>query len=115
MNKKIIAENIDFADSEYKSFHMSEEAVLTVYLKSWDAKLLIITFTHVIQFSYQLGSDPSNLFEIEDSPVLKSILVEAYGGIPNNNPFKLFIIEDIDKFPFIQVVAESVTVIKDRS
>jgi hypothetical protein len=113
MKKKLAAEHIDFADSEYISFHMSEDSTLTIYLKSWNAKSLRIVFSHAIQFSYKLASDPSNLFQIEDNRDLEKMLVETHGHVPPNHPFKLFVIEDIDDFPFIQVVAESVVVVKE--
>ena len=112
MNKKPVFDYIDFADSEYLSFHISEDATLTIYLKSWDAKFLNLIFNHVVQFSYKLGSDPSNLFEKKNSHELEKILLEIYGIVPADNTFKLFILEDIDDFPFIQVVAESVSVVK---
>jgi hypothetical protein len=113
MNKKLAAKHIGFADSEYKSFHMSEDATLTIYLKSWDAKTLRIVFTHAIQFFYTLGNEPSDLFEIENSPEVDKMLIERYGRIPPDNSLKLFVLEDIDDFAFIQVVAESVDVFKE--
>ncbi|WP_068468620.1 hypothetical protein [Candidatus Protochlamydia phocaeensis] len=116
MNKKIIAEHIDFADSEYRSLYMSEDATLTVYLKSWDAKILKIIFSNTIQFSYKLESVTKQLYELPNgSSFLNEALLQAYGYMPSSYPYKLFHLEDIDNFPFIQVVAESVTVIKDRS
>lgn len=36
MHKKRITSNVSFADSEYKSFHMTEEANLAIYMKSWE-------------------------------------------------------------------------------
>ena len=52
-------------------------------------------------------------FILSDSPFLDEALSREYIEIPIDHPFKLFQIEDIYDFPFIQVVAESVTVIKE--
>jgi len=87
MKKKLAAEHIDFADSEYQYFK-SENRDITVFLESWDAKQLRLLFTRVIHFLYQPGSGPAELFEIEDSPILQKI-VDEYGGDPAEK-FKLF-------------------------
>jgi hypothetical protein len=114
MNKILAAEHIDFADSEYKSFHMSEDDILTLYLKSWDAKSLKIVFSQVIQFLYKLGDLSKDLYQSSnESAFLNAALSEKYIKIPLNHPYKLFELEDIHGFPFIQVVAESVNVIKE--
>lgn len=115
MSKKLAAEHIDFADSEYKSFYMSENYTLTVKMNSWKETPLSLIFSHAIQFSYKLGDVPKDLYEIsnEDSTFLREALLMKYGYIPSDHPFKLFQIEDIDDFPFIQVVAESVNVVKE--
>jgi hypothetical protein len=114
MNKKIAFEHIDFADSEYKSLFMSEDATLTVCLKSWDTKILKIIFSNTIQFSYKLESTTKQLYELTgDFPFLNEALLQEYGYIPSQHPYKFFQLEDIDNFPFIQVVAESVTVVKE--
>lgn len=113
MNNKVVAENIDFADSEYKSFAMAEDATLTICLKSWDAKTLKIIFFKTIQFSYRLESTTKQLYEMTEGSFLNEALMQEYDYIPTMYPYKLFQLEDIDDFPFIQVVAESVTVIKE--
>ncbi len=113
MEKKRMGIGIDFADSEYRSFQMSEDASLTIYLNSWDAKTLRIVFSHVIQFSYKLASDPQSLYELVNHPFLNESLMEIYGRIPPNDKFKFFQFEDIDDFPFIQLIAESVSIFKE--
>lgn len=73
----------------------------------YHAKILEISFKHVIQFSYQLGSGPAELFEKENSADLEKILIESYGYIPLDKTFKFYTLEDIDDFPFIQIIAEA--------
>jgi hypothetical protein len=62
INKVLATEHVDFADSEYESFDMSENAILTIYMKSWQNKPLRIIFAEVIQFSYKLGDFPKDLY-----------------------------------------------------
>lgn len=109
MKKKVISD-IDFADSEYQSFNLSKDRILTVFLSSWNAKPLRIIFQHVVNLVYNSGSDPKNLFEVENSPKLEEITKELYGSSPYQKRFKLFVLEDIDDDSVLQVVAESVTV-----
>lgn len=115
MNKKKIDSEIDFADSEYKSFNMSENYILTINMNNWQEKSFKIIFVNTIQFVYKLGDIPKGVFELsnDDSSFFNEALLLEYGYMPSQHPFKLFQLEDIDDFPFIQVVAESVTVVKD--
>jgi hypothetical protein len=113
MNKKFAAEHIDFADSEYKFFHMSEDAILTIYMNSWQEIPLKLIFSHTVQFLYTLGDVPKDLYEISNNSSLDEMLLKMYGYKPKDHPFKLFHLEDIYDFPFIQVVAESVVVVKE--
>ncbi len=114
MNKRKLSLGISFADSEYKSFQMSENSVLTIRMLSWQAQPFQVVFSHAIQFLYRLGDVPKDLYELSNySPFLEDSLLQEYGYIPPSHPFKLFQIEDIDDFPFIQVVAESASIVKD--
>lgn len=113
MNKKTALEFIDFADSEYRSFSMSEDSNLTIYMKNWKEEPLRLFFKHTIQFAYHLGDVPKDLYEILDSSFLNSALQKQYMKVPLVHPYKHYQIEDIDDFPFIQVVAESVEIFKD--
>ncbi len=115
MQKKSIQQNIDFADSSFEYFKMDCNHDLVVYLNSWDAKLIRLTFKNPIQFCYAPGDFPANIYEIDESNLLEKALSDYYEKIPENTPFKLFQIEDIDDFPFIQVVAESVSIVKEYS
>lgn len=113
MNKKYAAIGIDFADSNYKSLHM-ENSNLTVHLDAWDGKIIKILFINTIQFMYKLESTPKKLYEVLDSNnFLNEALLQEYGYIPTAYTFKLFQLEDIDNFPFLQVVAEDVKVTKE--
>ena len=51
MSKKLVAKPISFADSEYKSFEMTEDATLTINMNSWQGTPFRIIFSDVIQFS----------------------------------------------------------------
>ncbi len=97
---------LDFADSSYERLEMNGKT-LTVYLTSWDAKTLRIVFFHPIRLSYNTGSFPENIFEIQGgSPFLQDTITAYYEKIPQNHPFKHFQIIDIEDFPFIEIVAE---------
>lgn len=114
MDKKLAAQNIDFPDSELESFKFYDENLLEISLNSWNAKIITLKFTDVIHFTYKLGFQVSNFYEIlNDSALVKEALLRNYEKIPIDHPYKLFQLEDIDDFPFIQVVAESVIVSKE--
>lgn len=114
MKKKLAAEHIDFADSRYKFFEMTEDSTLTIHMDSWKETPLRIVFAKVIQFSYKLGDLPKDLYETSgDCPLLMEALASKYEKIPTSHPYKLFELEDIDDFPFIQIVAVSINVFKD--
>jgi hypothetical protein len=116
MNKKRAAPTIDFADSRYKLLHLLEDETLIIYLDSWQESPLKIIFKNTIQFCYKVGDVSKNLYEILDpSPFLAEALSHEYKdvSIPTNHPYKLFQLEDIGNFPFIQVVAESVEVLEE--
>ena len=113
MNKRLAAEYIDFADSEYIAFQMSDHYNLTILMKNWKEELLRIIFKHAIQFTYKLGDVPKDWYELENTPFLNEALQLKYIQVPANHPYKHFQLEDINDFPFIQVVAESLTVVKE--
>jgi hypothetical protein len=112
--KKLIAQEIDFTIAQVESFCMSENSILTINFNLQRGKLLKIIFSHAIQFSYKLGNIIKNIYEIPNhSSFLEEALSEYYVSIPTNHPFKLFHIEDMDDLPLIEVVAESVYVMKE--
>lgn len=114
MNKKLAAEHIDFADSEYESFHMTQDAILTIHMKSWKNEYIRVVFMHTTQFLYKLGDVPKNLYEFSvNTAFLNEALLQEYIKIPEHHPYKHYQLEDIHDFPFIQVIAESVEVFRD--
>ncbi|MFI0436086.1 MAG: hypothetical protein ACH350_10270 [Parachlamydiaceae bacterium] len=116
MNKKKANEQFDFADSEFESFHMYDrEKTLKIHLTSWDEKELCIVFCNPIQFSFKEGDTISSFYEIENNSILlNEALSLHYAKIPPSHPFKLFQIWDINDFPIISIVAESVSVSKGK-
>ena len=115
MNKKLAAPNIDFADSQFHSFQLDNETLI-IYISSWNERTLRLTFSNVIHLSYQPADFIKDLYEeSEDSPILKNALLNKYGKLIENHPFKSFQIEDIDDCLFIGVVAESVQVVKEEN
>ncbi len=114
MNKKIALPFTSFADAEYECLELCKNDTLTVYISSWEEKILKLIFTDTVQFFYSQGDVIKNVFQIvDDTILLKEALSRRYIKIPENHPYKLFQIEDIYDFPFIQVVAESVNVVKE--
>jgi hypothetical protein len=67
MNKTLVAPHIDFADSEYKSFHMLENRTLIIYMTNWHAATLKLQFFHTVNFLYSLGDVPKDLFEVKEN------------------------------------------------
>jgi hypothetical protein len=113
MNIKDINSNIDFSDSLYRSCEMSD-GKLIIYLNSWDNKTLKISFSNPIKFVYKLGSIVSGIYEkLDDSPFLDEALSRYYQEIPQDHPFKVFIIEDIEDFVVFEIVAEEAVVTKN--
>ncbi len=113
MKQKVLFTDIDFADSEYRSCEM-EDTDFTVYLNSWDGKTIRIIFHNTIQFSYKIYAVVSYVCEItEKNSVLDEALALRYEKIPNDHPYKLFQIIDIDDVPFIEVVAEGAQAFKE--
>lgn len=103
----------DFSDSEFNSFTMTDDYELTLYMKNWQEIPMRVIFKNVIQFNFSLGDIPENLYVItESTPFFQNALKQEYGIIPAEHPFKLYYLNDIDDYPFIQVVAESVVVLK---
>lgn len=114
MNKITSISNIDFADSEFKSFEFDiDNSSLIVYLNSWDDKIIKCIFFDMIQFVYKPGDVVEGVFEIfEGSDFLEESLKLIYEKRPLNHGYKLFQIKDIEDFSFIEVVAQTVHIVK---
>lgn len=113
MEKKPLKTNVSFADSKYNSFQRDEEGNLVIYMNSWEEEPFQVIFIHAIQFLFRLGDIPKGIYEFSNhSSFLQEALFQEYGYIPVDHPYKLFQIEDIDNFPFIEVVAESISILR---
>ncbi len=111
--KNLCPKQIDFADSEFISFEFSSDQSLILYIKSCREHVLKIKFTNVIQFSYKLGFQISNLFEInEHTSFLEEALSREFKYPYPENQFREYHVEDIYDFPFIQLVADSVSLVE---
>lgn len=110
---KEITDSIDFADSSYASCE-TDDKNLIVYLKSWDDRILKITFLNMIRFIYRGGSFTAGLYEqATETPFLLETLSSYYENIPKEQPFKTFVIKDIEGCDFFEVIAEKVLVSKE--
>ena len=112
MNNQLHFPGIDFADSRYQSLKYSENT-LTVFLEGWDESIIQLRFVNPIEISYKIGDLGATIYETHEGQILKHALSQYYENIPQNCPFKLFQIMDIQDFPFIEIVAESVTATKE--
>lgn len=109
-----ITPNIDFSDSSYKSIEMSNE-LLVININSWDGKNIKISFFNVLMFTYRIGSSPAKIYEkISDASALNEGLSLYYEKQPKIHPFKEYSIIDIEDMPIFNVVAESVTIVKEE-
>ncbi len=114
MEKQLAAPNIDFADSEFKTFELTDDDNLIIYLESWDGEELKIIFSDSIGFLYQSGNIVTNLYEISESILLSTVIKRVYAKeVPFDHPYKIFYLEDLHHFPFIQVVAQTAIVMKN--
>ena len=103
-----ISTNIDFADGSYRSCK-TDNSNLIVYFDSWDDKTIKITFFNAIRFLYRGGSFIAGIYEkTEDLSFLLEALSSEYVEIPEDHPFKMFVVIDIDDQPVFEVVAETV-------
>lgn len=115
MEKRLGFPGIGFADSEFESFHMNDrDNILSIFLTSWDERELCLIFSNPIEFNYKLGDAISNFYEIIDSNFLTESLSQKYVKIDKDHKYKLFQIWDINDFPFISIVAQSVDVTKGK-
>ena len=109
MDNKIVFQNFDFADSEYKSYNMSENSVLTINMYTWQEVPFKIVFKDTIYFSYELGDGIENVYEVPDNAqFFYGALLRNYTEKPPlDHPYKGFEIRDLYDFAFIKIVAES--------
>lgn len=108
MTKTIVNSNISLADSEYVSFSMSSDYDLTIHMKSWEEKPFKIIFIKATRFFFSSSDAPKEIYQLSSSSFLENALSRKYIKIPIDHPYSHFQIEDIDEFPFIQVIAKEV-------
>lgn len=87
---------------------------LTIYVDSWDDRTLIVSFSNVIHFMYSGGFQITQLYEIIDQTILEEKLQDSKDINLNEKKFRLFCIENLYHFPFIEVVSNDVNIIKDQ-
>lgn len=79
MNNKRSISHFSFADSTFKSFHLSEDNALTIFMNTWQEEPFKIIFSNTIQFSYKLGDIPNDLYEIFNAnSFLDEALIRQY-------------------------------------
>jgi hypothetical protein len=108
-----IASNIGFEDASFRSCEIFNKT-LQVYLNSWDNKTIKMTFSNTIQFMYKINSFIAGAYEKkEETSFFKDALLLRYKKIPEDHPFKLFVLIDIENNTFFEVIAEKVLVHKE--
>ena len=115
MIKKLTAPNTHFSDSEFRSFELKENNLLNIYFTSWDERLITIECYNPIYFIYQLGYHIENIYETNNSHLLNEIVSKYYEKVPPHHPFKLFMVNDLEDFSFMQIIAESLNITKGSS
>lgn len=114
MSSIILFPEIDFADSRFRSIESSDKT-LTVYLESWDAKTIKVTFLQPIRFSFKRGDISSDIYEVSDSEFLQEALHPSGKKTPVDGQYKLFQIWDINDYPYLQVVALEAAATKENT
>lgn len=111
-NMKKIETGFSLADSTYE-FCEANVDMLNISINSWDQKIIVVSFKNIILFNFKLGSIVSGIYEnTERSELLNEALKLYYENIPEDFPFKEFLILDIDDKPIFQVIAENINVIR---
>lgn len=74
MKKILIAQEIDFADSELRNIEMLINQDVVIYIDAWNAKTIKMFFSEFIYFKFNGGFQISDSYEIINSPLLKNTL-----------------------------------------
>ena len=111
-NVRDVTSEIDFADAEFKSCELYNEYLLVI-VTAWDEQEIQLKFKDAIQFSYKLGGTISSVIEyIKSTSFLQEALKLIYDKVPLDHCYIEFQILDTNDLPFIQVVAESLEIVK---
>lgn len=112
MMKILAAPGIDFADSRFESLAFTDDEVLNIYVLSWKETMITMKFQETIYFSYNIGDQLFNFYEISgNSPLLEDAVNRYYSDCAIQHSFKLYQFEDIHNFPFIQIIARDMEVL----
>jgi len=115
MDKLLCFPDVSFADSQYKGFRLTLNNELSIFLTSWECKKIQIKFFDVLEFRYELESIPKELYEFSKGS--KSILKAKENNFQNYSAtleLKFYQFEDIESFPFFQVIASSSAIFIDN-
>jgi len=115
MDNTIVFSNFDFADSTYKSLSLSENYILTIDMHTWQEIPFKLIFENVIYFLFNNGDFPKNLHKVaENSQFFINAVAKQYvEKPPTDHPYKGYELKDISDFAFIEIVAESVLLLRN--
>ncbi|CCB91863.1 unknown protein [Waddlia chondrophila 2032/99] len=120
INKDLIEIDVGvgLSDSELISyFYHKTENKLVIKLQIWDASVVEICCDSPILF-VDRGCGETSLFcqKTSDSDMLKRALETNYdkGIIPNNHPYKVYQILDLDDNPSIEIICKGIEIHRIR-
>ena len=114
MDNLIAISDINLAGSLFKSYEVNFETMI-ISLSGTNGENFKIVFQTPIQFSFKKGKQIQGLFQsTKASPLLNEALLLRYVHVPEVHPFRPFQLLDMSDLPFIEVIAESATIIEDQ-
>ncbi|MGA8165134.1 MAG: hypothetical protein WB791_08950 [Waddliaceae bacterium] len=105
---------VGLSDSELIAYnYLKRSDKLTVKLQAWDASVIEIYFNNPILF-VDRGCGEITMFceKKSESDLLKNALEENYdkGVVPNNHPYKLYQLLDLDSNSSLEIVCKGVEI-----
>jgi hypothetical protein len=102
--------DIGFADGSVVGYTRNLSS-LTLTLKAWNDDRLRIEFTGVLGLRDLGVGDVSDLCEESDKSVfMEDAIASAYEVVPEEIPYKLFRLLDLDDQPMMEIVAADVKI-----
>jgi len=101
---------IDLADSELISYsYSSEDCKLLFDIKSWNGRLLKITFFDIICFTDN-GYHSTLMFckNSKMTELMRKTLINHYEIVPQTHPYSLFQFLDYDDEPCMEIICEKI-------